>query len=41
MWALLFVKNGQLAELEIQRADGSPFQKPPDLSRFELVPRGR
>jgi hypothetical protein len=39
MWALLFVQGGRLAELKIQRADGSPFQQQPDLRRFELVGR--
>lgn len=39
MWALLFVQGGRLAELEIQRADGRPFTRQPNISRFEIVPR--
>ncbi len=39
MWALLFSAGGRLAELEIQRADGSPFTRQPNISRFEIVPR--
>ncbi len=36
-WALLFVHDGFLAELEIQRADGAPFVKAPDFERHEPI----
>jgi len=32
-WALLFVQEGLLAELEIQRADGTPFVNTPNIER--------
>lgn len=32
-WALLFAQDGLLAELEIQRADGTPFVKTPNIER--------
>ena len=30
-WVLLFVHDGRLAEIEIQRADGKPFVKTPNI----------
>jgi len=39
-WALLFVHDGLLAELEIQRADGAPFVKAPDFERHEPIEGG-
>ncbi len=36
-WALLFVQDGLLAELEIQRADGMPFMEAPNFGRYELI----
>jgi hypothetical protein len=34
MWAILFTKGGYLSELEVQRADGSPFTHLPDPRLF-------
>lgn len=34
-WALLFTQGGNLAEMEIQRADGTPFKNIPGMERFE------
>jgi hypothetical protein len=34
MYAILFVRDGYLSMLEVQRADGSPFKRPPDPMRF-------
>jgi hypothetical protein len=40
-WALLFVQNGLLAELDIQRADGTPFIRAPEFERREVIEGGR
>ncbi len=34
MWAILFTKDGYLVELEVQRADGTPFRLEPDPRLF-------
>lgn len=38
IWALLFVQTGYLVELEVQRADGSPFTYLPDPQLFRGSP---
>ncbi len=37
VWALLFVQEGKLVELEVLRADGRPFLSLPDPESFELL----
>lgn len=39
-WMLLFVQDGLLAELEIQRADGTPFMNAPTIERHESIEGG-
>jgi hypothetical protein len=34
MYAILFVRDGYLSMLEVQRADSSPFKRSPDPMRF-------
>ncbi len=35
IWALLFTQHGQLAELEVQRADGQPFLSLPQIDSLK------
>ncbi len=37
MYAILFIRGGYLAMLEVLRADGSAFSAPPDPQRFLTI----